>query len=93
MAILLSFIKITKYLANWNCNLLIVDELLDSSIDEAGLEKLLMSLRTVALEAKNQSIVIISHRQEIVSHFDTIIEIDKNASGFSVMKIRGVTNG
>jgi DNA repair exonuclease SbcCD ATPase subunit len=88
MAILLSFIKITKYLANWNCNLLIVDELLDSSIDETGLEKLLESLRTVALESKNQSIVIISHRQEIVSHFDNIIEIDKNSSGFSTMKLR-----
>lgn len=90
MAILLSFIKITKYLANWNCNLLIIDELLDSSVDEAGLEKLLMSLKTVALESKNQSIVIISHRQELVSHFNTIVKVEKSASGFSNVTVVGV---
>ena len=62
MAILLSFIDVTKKIANWNCNLLVIDELLDSSIDDNGLEKLLESLEKMVLENDGLGTYIISHR-------------------------------
>lgn len=92
MAILLSFLKITKSLANWNCNLLVVDELLDSSVDEEGLEKLLDSLKTISKDSKNLAILLISHRlqQGLVSKFDKIISIEKGSNGFSALKVKEV---
>ncbi|MFA5484954.1 MAG: AAA family ATPase [Candidatus Pacearchaeota archaeon] len=89
MAILLSFIKITKTLTNWNCNLLIIDELLDSAIDENGLEKLIKSLKNMTHES-NICIYIISHRlqqQDYFSQFKNIIHVEKNSNDFSNISI------
>ena len=85
MAILLSFIDVTKKIANWNCNLLIIDELLDSSIDDNGLEKLLESLEKMVLGDKNLGIYIISHRfkLEYKHFFSSMLEVNKNKEGFS----------
>jgi len=62
MSILLSFIAIKKSLATWNCNLLVIDELFDSSIDEAGLSKLIDSMNNMITDENNLGIYIISHR-------------------------------
>lgn len=88
MSILLSFIKLTKILSNWNCNLLIIDELLDSSIDDAGLDKLLKSFKKIAKEDGEQGIFIISHKlhNEHISNFDRIMKIEKSTIGFSSIK-------
>jgi Fe-S cluster assembly ATPase SufC len=85
MAILLSFIDVTKKIANWNCNLLIIDELLDSSIDDNGLEKMLESLEKMVLTDTDMGIYIISHRfkTEYKHFFNSMIEIKKNSDGFS----------
>ncbi len=85
MAILLSFIDVTKKIANWNCNLLVIDELLDSSIDDDGLEKLLESLETMVLENDGLGTYIISHRlkDEYKHFFNSMIKIKKNIDGFS----------
>jgi len=85
IAILLSFIDVTKKIANWNCNLLIVDELLDSSIDDDGLSKLLDSLITMIEGDENLGIYIISHKisSDYNSMFNTIVDISKDNSGFS----------
>jgi len=85
MAILLSFIDVTKKIANWNCNLLVFDELLDSSIDDNGLEKLLESLEKMVHENDGLGAYIISHRfkNEYKHFFTSTIEIKKNGDGFS----------
>ena len=85
MAILMSFIKLTKILSNWNCNLLIIDELLDSSIDDAGLDKLLKSFKKIAKDDGDQAVFIISHKlhNEHIGNFDNIIKIEKSTTGFS----------
>lgn len=62
LAILLSFISITKLISNWDCNLLMIDELLDSAIDEYGLETLVQSLKNILQTKSNMSIYVISHR-------------------------------
>jgi len=85
MSILLSFISITKTISNWNCNLLIIDELLDSAIDEGGLEKLVSSLKTMVYDTKDLSIYIISHRlqQDYSSQFKNCLQLQKNSNSFS----------
>lgn len=84
ISILLSFISIRKILANWNCNLIVIDEILDTSIDEIGLTKLIECMKKMINE--NQlGIYIVSHRlkKEYMSQFDNLIEIVKNGNGFS----------
>jgi len=85
MAILFSFIDVTKKIANWNCNLLVIDELLDSSIDDNGLEKLLESLERMSAEDSEMGIYIISHRfkSEYKHFFSSMVEVSKNKDGFS----------
>lgn len=84
MAILLSFINITKIICSWDCNLLIIDELLDGAIDGDGLDKLLTSLETMTLETDKLCVYIISHRlQDDLSKFSSITEIEKQGNGFS----------
>lgn len=87
MAILLSFIDVTKKIANWNCNLLIIDELLDSSIDDYGLEKLLESLERMVEDNNSLGVYIISHRfkSEYKHFFNSMFEVKKNVDGFSKM--------
>jgi len=87
MSILLSFIAIRKSLANWNCNLLAIDELLDSSIDEIGLAKLIESMKKMITDTNHLAIYIISHRlkKEYFSQFETLLEVSKNGNGFSTI--------
>jgi len=81
MAILLSFISMTKAISNWNCNLLLIDELLDGAIDENGLDKLVTSLKNMTYES-NLCIYIISHRlqQDYNSKFSKCLQIEKEDS-------------
>jgi len=85
MAILLSFIDVTKKVANWNCNILIIDELLDSSIDDNGLEKLLESLEKMVNDVDGLGAYIISHRfkAEYKHFFNNMMEVNKSVDGFS----------
>ena len=81
MSILLSFISMTKAISNWNCNLLLIDELLDGAIDETGLDKLVTSLKNMTYES-NLCIYIISHRlqQDYNSKFSKCLQIEKEDS-------------
>jgi DNA repair exonuclease SbcCD ATPase subunit len=83
MAILLSFISMTKAISNWNCNLLLIDELLDGAIDETGLEKLVSSLKNMTYDS-NLCIYVISHRlqQDYNSKFNKCLQFEK-VEGFS----------
>jgi len=85
MAILLSFISITKIILNWNSNILLVDELLDSAVDETGLELMLNSLKNLVNDNKDLSIFVISHRlnNDYSNHFKKTLIIEKNLNGFS----------
>lgn len=88
MAILLSFISVTKTISNWNCNLLMIDELLDSAIDDDGLERLVTSLDNMSSESNNLCIYVISHRlkHEFSDLFSNRIQIKKRSNRFSVIK-------
>lgn len=87
MAILFSFIDMMKTICNWDCNILIMDELLDSSIDEDGLEKLLNNIFEIINTSKNNlSSFIISHRMIDTSYFKNVYNVHKAENGFSKIK-------
>ena len=89
MAILFSFIQLTKLISNWNCNLIIMDELLDSSIDDAGLDKMIANLKSMVFSSKEQfCIYIISHRMLESEQFDNIFEIEKSGNFSQINQIK-----
>lgn len=87
MSILLSFISITKVICNWNCNLLVIDELLDGAMDEKGLDKLVSSLKAMTADVDSLCVYIISHRlqQDYYEMFNSCIQVSKNSNNFSVI--------
>jgi Fe-S cluster assembly ATPase SufC len=85
IAILLSFIDITKTLTNWNCNVILFDEVLDNATDAEGLEKILNSIKTITKKNEKLCSYIISHRDIDSELYDKKIQIRK-VSGFSRIK-------
>ena len=87
-AMLLSFIETMKIVSNWNSNLLMIDELLDSSIDETGLEKMLQTLFKLSSE-KKIGIYVISHRisNDLKSYFSYILKLTKDKNDFSKIEM------
>lgn len=89
IAILLAFITITKIINNWQCNLILMDEVLDSSVDGDGLDKMVESLRVYSNSVKSCCVYLISHRQIDSDYFNYIHTVYKN-DGFSEIKIKTV---
>jgi hypothetical protein len=83
LAILLTWREIAKMKNSLNCNLLIFDEILDSSLDGAGTEAFLKLLNKM----KNKcSIYIISHKADaLTDKFDQQLQFEKK-NNFSRIK-------
>jgi len=62
-------------------NLLVVDELLDSGMDPAGIEAGLSVLKKMARE-RNKNIFLISHKDELIGRVDSILKVIK-CNGFT----------
>jgi ABC-type Mn2+/Zn2+ transport system ATPase subunit len=74
-----AFLKIIEKRNGVKTNLLILDEILDSSVDSEGREELLNILKEEFSQTKD--IIIISHNQEIqekIELFDRVIKISKD---------------
>ena len=84
LAILLTWREIAKMKYSLNCNLLIFDEILDSSLDGAGTESFLKILNKM----KNKcSIFIISHKaDQLTDKFDQSLQFEKK-NNFSKIKV------
>lgn len=82
IAILLSFIDTTKIISNWNCNVILFDEVLDNATDADGLEKLLSAIRNMTEKDSNLCSYVISHRDSDSELYDRKIQI-KKVAGFS----------
>lgn len=88
IAILLAFINVTKLINNWGANLILMDELLDSSVDGEGLDKMIECLQTYICDSKNPvCIYLISHRPMESQHFSHIYTVRKN-HGFSEIELK-----
>jgi DNA repair exonuclease SbcCD ATPase subunit len=83
LAILLTWREVAKMKNSLNCNLLIFDEILDSSLDAAGTEAFMKVLNKM----KNKcSIYIISHKADaLVDKFDQTLQFEKK-NNFSKIK-------
>jgi DNA repair exonuclease SbcCD ATPase subunit len=83
LAILLTWREVAKMKNSLNCNLLIFDEILDSSLDAAGTEAFMKILNKM----KNKcSIFIISHKADsLIDKFDHSMQFEKK-NNFSKIK-------
>ena len=79
IAILLALNLIAKQKNSINTNIMIFDEIFDSSLDTNGTESLHSIFKTI----DNTSITCISHRENILDNFDRVIKVDKD-NNFSV---------
>jgi DNA repair exonuclease SbcCD ATPase subunit len=65
-------------------NLLFVDEVIDSGMDDAGVENSLIILKTMSRE-QNKSVWLISHKNELISRVNNVLHVIKE-NGFTVLK-------
>jgi DNA repair exonuclease SbcCD ATPase subunit len=79
LAVLFAWRAIAKLRSSINCNVLIFDELLDSSLDTDGTDNILKVIETLTGE---DNIVIISHKEQISDRFSKVIRFE-NLKSFS----------
>ena len=83
LAILFTWRQIAKMKNSANTNLLILDEIFDSSLDNAGTDYFLTVMNAIAQEKSN--IFVISHKgDQLVDKFHEVIRFEKK-NDFSVM--------
>ena len=88
MSILLAFFDISRQISNWSCNLLFIDELLDSGVDTAGIVCFINTLNDmIKLNTKKLCIYMVSHKLDnIYINISTCIEIKKEHD-YSILTI------
>ena len=86
LALLFTWREIAAYKNSTNTNLLIMDEVFDSSLDGSGNEDFLKIIRFVI---KGANIFVISHKEGMFDKFDNVIRFEK-VKGFS--RIMPTTN-
>lgn len=86
IAIMLSFIDTTKTISSWNCNLLMFDEILDTSTDSEGLDKIMGSIKQMTLNDTRLCSYIISHRDNDHENYNRKLIIKKIGGFSSIVK-------
>jgi len=81
LALLFTWREVARLKNSVNTNLLIMDEVFDSSLDGFGTEEFLKIIRYVI---KDANIFVISHKSDLHDKFETVIRFDK-VKGFSRM--------
>ena len=81
LALLFTWREVAKYKNSVNTNLLIMDEVFDSSLDGFGTDDFLKIIRFVI---KDANIFVISHKDGLQDKFDNVIRFEK-VKGFSRM--------
>jgi len=69
LAILMSFLDLSKRKNSINTNILIFDELLDTSLDDEGVADFMNLLNSMIEENRIENVFIISHKHNISSQF------------------------
>lgn len=77
LSILWTFRELVKLKNSTNCNILIFDEILDSSLDESGIEEFIRIINHVFTDTNT---FIISHREGVTEKFEHIIEFEKRGN-------------
>jgi DNA repair exonuclease SbcCD ATPase subunit len=79
LALLFTWREVARVKNSVNTNLLIMDEVFDSSLDGFGTDEFLKIIRYVI---KDANIFVISHKSELHDKFDNVLKFDK-VKGFS----------
>lgn len=82
LALLFTWREVARIKNSTNVNLLILDEVFDSSLDSAGTDDFLKIIKN---KIKKSNIFVISHKENIQSRFDKVIEFHKKGN-FSYIK-------
>ena len=82
LALLFTWREIARMKNSVSTNLLIMDEVFDSSLDGFGTDEFMKIIRFVV---KDANIFIISHKQELHDKFESVLEFQK-VKGFSVLR-------
>lgn len=87
ISVMLTFIKLSKSISNFNCNLILADEIFDGGIDSEGLILILETMKKIAAE-EQLNVIIVSHKMNENSEvFDRNIVVSKE-DGFSKMEFK-----
>ena len=81
LALLFTWREVARLKNSVNTNLLIMDEVFDSSLDGFGTEEFLKIIRYVI---KDANIFVISHKTDLHDKFESVLKYDK-VKGFSTM--------
>ena len=81
LAMLFTWRAVAKLRNSLNTNLLILDEVFDSSLDGAAADDLLKIVNNIA---KDSNVFIISHRDQLFEKFDNIIKFVKHKNFSSI---------
>ena len=79
LALLFTWREVARLKNSVNTNLLIMDEVFDSSLDGFGTEEFLKIIRYII---KDANIFVISHKTDLLDKFESVIKFDK-VKGFS----------
>ena len=83
MAILFTWRTIAKLRNSLNTNLLILDEIFDSSLDGNAADDLLKILQTIS---GNSNVFVISHRENLHDKFESVIKFEKHKNFSSIQE-------
>ena len=87
LALLFTWREVARVKNSVNTNLLIMDEVFDSSLDGFGTDEFLKIIRYVI---KGANVFVISHKTELNDKFESVLTFDK-VKGFSTMVSREIT--
>ena len=83
LALLFTWREVAKFKNSVSTNLMILDEVFDSSLDSQGTDEFLKIIRYVV---KDANIFVISHKTGLEDKFESVIKFEK-VKGFSRMEI------
>ena len=81
LALLFTWREVAAYKNSTNTNLLVMDEVFDSSLDGTGTDEFLKIIKFVI---KDANIFVISHKESLLEKFESVIQFEK-LKGFSKM--------
>jgi len=89
LALLFAWREVARFKNSANTNLLILDEVFDSSLDTVGTDEFTKIIRYVIQDANT---FVISHKGDMLDKFNNVIEFSKKG-GFSYMSEKSLVNG
>lgn len=76
IAILFTWREIAKSKNSLNCNILFLDEIFDSTLDNDGIAVFVKLLKSIT----DTNVFLISHKSEVISEFENILSLEKKGN-------------